>query len=200
MEMDAGLPQTHQESIGEILKAGHHLLTLINEVLDLAKIESGNIEISLELVALPEVVDECLALTRPLADERAIRIESDDCSGIVLGADTLRLKQVLLNLLSNAIKYNLPGGQVRLHFSGDDHLTRIMVSDNGPGIPTERLGELFQPFNRLGAEAGAIQGSGIGLTISRQLVELMGGKIGVESTPGAGSTFWIELPRERKSP
>ena len=199
MQMDVDLPGEHKESVGEILKAGHHLLELIEEVLNLAKIESGNIGLSIEPVALSGVVADCLALLRPLADARGVQVESADCSGIVVRADRLRLKQVLLNVLSNAVKYNRRNGRVTLHFSGNDSPSaRIAVSDTGAGIPKERLGEMFQPFNRLGAEAGPIHGSGIGLTISRQLVELMGGDIGVASTPGTGSTFWIELPQERR--
>ena len=198
MQMDAALQDEHRESVGVIRKAGNHLLELIDQVLNLAHIESGNIEFVMGPVVLGDVVNECLALTLPLANERDIQIESADFSGITLCTDRLRLKQVLLNLLSNAIKYNCPNGHVRIHCSSDDgFLAHIMVSDTGKGIPQKRMDELFHPFNRLGAEGGNIQGSGIGLTISRQLVELMGGAIGVESSPGNGSTFWIELPQEK---
>ncbi len=201
MEMDVRLLNEHREGAGEILKAGRHLMQLIDEVLDLAKIEGGNIELSIEAVVLSEVIDACLALVKPMAEARGIQIMvSADCSSILLRADSLRLKQCLLNLLSNAIKYNRPGGKVelgcRLVSSG---LIRIQVSDTGVGIPKERLGELFRPFNRLGAEGLNIQGTGIGLAITRQLVELMGGAIGVDSLKGVGSTFWLELPQERRS-
>ena len=200
MEMDQALSPDHQDNVGEILKAGHHLLALINEILNLAKIESGNIALSMAPVDLCAVVNECLALIHPLADARGIWVESDDCANIVLRADRMRVKQVLLNLLSNAVKYNRAGGSVGLHFSaGDGQMARILVSDTGPGIPQAHLDQLFQPFNRLGAENGAVEGAGIGLSISRQLVELMGGAIGVESAPGAGTTFWFDLPQELKN-
>jgi signal transduction histidine kinase len=198
MQMDTALQDEHKESVGVIREAGGHLLELIDQVLNLAHIESGNIELVMGPVALAEVVNECLVLTLPLANERGIQIESADFSGITLHTDRLRLKQVLLNLLSNAIKYNRPDGQVKIYCASNDGcLARIMVKDTGQGIPQERMDELFQPFSRLGAENGSIEGSGIGLTISRQLVELMGGAINVQSTPGTGSTFWIELPQER---
>ena len=199
MQMDKALTPDHKESLGMILQAGHHLLELIEEVLNLARIESGNIELLMEPVDLGEVVKECMALTRPLADARGIQVECADAFHLVLRADRLRLKQVLLNLLSNAIKYNRLNGQVKLRCSIEDgRLARIAVSDTGPGIPQARLGELFQPFNRLGAEGGTIHGTGIGLAISRQLVELMGGEIGVESASGSGTTFWVDLPHERR--
>ncbi|MBI5752796.1 MAG: PAS domain S-box protein [Hydrogenophilales bacterium] len=202
METDQALSPDNQDNVGEILKAGQHLLKLINEILNLEKVESGSITLSLEPVDLCAVVNECLALIHPLADARGIWVESDDCANIVLRADRMRVKQVLLNLLSNAVKYNRAGGSIKLHFSaGDGQPARILVSDTGPGIPQARLGQLFQPFNRLGAENGAIEGAGIGLAISRKLVELMGGAIGVESPPGEGSTFWrstfwFDLPQE----
>lgn len=197
IEMDASLPEEHKSATAEILKAGKHLLELINELLNLAKIESGNIELSIGPVTFSAVANECLTLVRPLADAQNIRIESADFSDIVLRADPMRLKQVLINLLSNAVKFNHPNGAVKLHFTNSNNLIRIMVSDTGSGIAHARMGELFQPFNRLGAEGGNIQGSGIGLTISQHLIELMGGKIGVESSQGTGSTFWIELPQEQ---
>ncbi|MEK6662459.1 MAG: ATP-binding protein [Pseudomonadota bacterium] len=199
MEIDESLSPDNQDNVKEILKAGRHLLELITEILNLEKIESGNIELCMEPVNLCEVVNECLALIHPQAMVQSIQIESADCAKILLRADRMRLKQVLLNLLSNAVKYNQSGGNVRLHFSYENgQRCRILVSDTGQGIPQNRLAEMFQPFNRLGAESGTIQGSGIGLTISRQLVELMGGKIGFESAVGVGSTFWVELPRERR--
>ncbi len=200
MEVDAALSPENQDNVNEILKAGRHLLELITEVLNLEKIESGNIKLSMEPVSLCEVVDECLALIRPQATALKVQIVSTDCAKTVLRADRMRLKQVLLNLLSNAVKYNRPGGCVTLHYSHQEGLlSRILVSDTGPGIPPNRMGEIFQPFNRLGAEGGNVEGTGIGLTISRQLVELMGGTIGVESTLGTGSTFWFDLPRERRT-
>jgi len=199
IEMDPALSPDQRDNVSEILKAGRHLLDLITEVLNLEKIESGNIELALEPVVLSDVVDECLALIQPLAVVQDIQIGSAGCANVVLCTDRMRLKQVLINLLSNAVKYNRRGGSVQLTCTdaAGPHC-RILVRDSGQGIPQQRLAEVFQPFNRLGAESGAIHGSGIGLTISRQLVELLGGAIGVESTEGVGSTFWIELPRERR--
>lgn len=197
LEIDDTLAAEHKDNVREILNGGRHLLELINEVLDLAKIESGHIELSLEPVEVDTVIQECLTLMATLAVRRGIQIAHDGVTGMVVRADRTRLKQVLLNLLSNAIKYNHVGGHVQLDVRtvGADRL-RMVVTDTGPGISAERLAELFQPFNRLGAENSNIEGSGIGLTITRRLVELMGGVVVVESEVGVGSTFWIELPRE----
>ncbi|MFH0934088.1 MAG: PAS domain-containing protein, partial [Pseudomonadota bacterium] len=197
MEYDDTLPGVHQDNVQEILKAGRHLLELINEVLDLAKVESGHIDLSLEPVEVCPIVDECLGLIGPLADQRDIQFSHQGVRGAAVRADRTRLKQVLLNLLSNAIKYNRDGGSVRIEvqLEGRDRL-RIRVTDTGPGIPAERLSELFQPFNRLAAEHSDIEGTGIGLTITRRIVEMMGGSVDVESEVGVGSTFWIELPLE----
>lgn len=197
LEYDAALDAEQRDSVHEIIKAGQHLLELINEVLDLARIESGRIDLSLEPVELCDVVRECFGLMLPLADARGIRLEHEGLPGACVRADRTRLKQVLLNLLANAIKYNRDGGDVRLEIeSVADVRLRVAVADTGQGIPTERIEELFQPFNRLGAEATAVEGTGIGLTITRRLVEMMGGTIGVQSRLGAGSRFWIELPQE----
>jgi PAS domain S-box-containing protein len=197
MEYDDTLPGEHLDSVREILKAGHHLLELINEVLDLAKVESGQIDLSLEPVEVCPIVDECIALVGLLADKRNIQLSHLGLAGAMVRADRTRLKQALLNLLANAIKYNREGGIVRLDVrpEGEDRL-RIRVMDTGPGIPARRLAELFQPFNRLGAEGSDIEGTGIGLTITQRIVEMMGGAVGVESELGVGSTFWIELPLE----
>ncbi len=197
MEYDATLPDEHQDNVGEILKAGRHLLELINEVLDLSKVESGHIDLSLEPVEVCLIVEDCLALVGPLADQRDIQFSHKGLKGTAVRADRTRLKQALLNLLSNAIKYNRDGGSVRIEvqLEGADRL-RIRVTDSGPGIPAERLTELFQPFNRLDAGHSDIEGTGIGLTITQRIVEMMGGAVGVESEPGVGSTFWVELPLE----
>jgi len=197
MEYDSTLSEEHQDNVQEILKAGHHLLGLINEVLDLAKVESGHIDLSLEPVEVCPIVEECLSLVRTLADKRDIQLGHSGIKGAAVRADRTRLKQVLLNLLSNAIKYNRDGGSVKMDLQreGADRL-RIRITDTGLGIPAERQAELFQPFSRLGAEATEIEGTGIGLTITRRIVEMMGGTVDVESEVGVGSTFWIELPLE----
>ena len=183
-----------KEFTGYILKAGRHLLTLINEVLDLAKVESGAVTLSLEAVALDEIVQECRAMLEPLGEQRGLRMTFPAAPGITVLADRTRLKQILLNLLSNAIKYNRAGGVVALDCVQDAAgRVRIAVRDSGPGLSAAQMKELFQPFNRLGQEAGAEEGTGIGLVVTKRLVELMNGGIGVTSTVGIGSVFWIEL-------
>ncbi|MBI3479594.1 MAG: PAS domain S-box protein [Nitrosomonadales bacterium] len=195
LEINANLDAEQRDSVHEIIKAGRHLLELVNEVLDLAKIEAGRIDLSLEPVALAGLVDECCNLVKPLAEQRGITIA---CSGLGehhVRADRVRLKQVLLNLLSNAIKYNRERGSIALEAHEEKSgCLRLSVRDTGKGIAAELLGELFQPFHRLEAEHSAIEGTGIGLTITRKLIEMMGGSIGVESTVNVGSIFWIELP------
>ncbi len=196
LEMDTELNEDQTDCVSEILKAGRHLLTLINEVLDLSRIESGKIELSIEPLACAELVEECLALVSPLAQGRGITMHNDGPGGLMICADRTRLKQVLLNLLSNAIKYNSTQGEVRIRASAHAGLVRLEVSDTGSGISAERQQELFQPFSRLGADDTDIEGTGIGLTISQRLIEMMDGKIGVESKENYGSTFWIELPED----
>jgi PAS domain S-box-containing protein len=198
LEFDQKLEPGQQDSVQEILKGGRHLLELINEVLDLARIEAGHLTLTLEPVPLEGdwgVAEECLQLVRSLAARRGIGIEVEIPAGAVVRADRVRLRQVLLNFLSNAVKYNRAGGSIRLHAEVRNDHVRIAVADTGQGIAPDRLAELFQPFNRLGAEGSGIEGTGIGLTITRRIVELMGGEIGVESVAGEGSTFWIVLPR-----
>jgi len=196
METASPLPTPSQkESIEQILKAGWHLLTLINEILDLARIESGKLSLSLEPTALAEILRECQAMIDPQAQKRGILItfpQSEIPYFVV--ADRTRLKQVFINLLSNAIKYNRAGGTVVVDCaaSGPDRI-RVSVKDSGEGLSPEDLAQLFQPFNRLGQEDGGEEGTGIGLVVARQLIELMGGVIGVESTVGTGSVFWFEL-------
>jgi PAS domain S-box-containing protein len=182
-------------SVGQILTAGWYLLKLINEILDLALIESGRLSLSLEPTSLHDVLQDCQAMIAPQAQQKGIRIKfapvAENCFVI---ADRTRLKQVLVNLLSNAIKYNRPHGTAevtyRMHSAGR---LRISVGDSGEGLAPLKIEQLFQPFNRLGQEAGSEEGTGIGLVVSRQLVELMGGEIGVTSTVGLGSVFWFEL-------
>lgn len=195
LEYDSGLNTDQQDNVHEILKAGRHLLELINEVLDLAKIESGRIDLSLEPVDLATVVQDCRHLIQPLAAARGIALEMTVPSGIAVRADRVRLKQVLLNLLSNAVKYNRDAGGVILTAATHGKETlRLTVADTGPGIAPARMAELFQPFNRLDAEHSDIEGTGIGLTITRRLVELMGGAVSAESEVGIGSRFHVDLP------
>lgn len=186
-------------SVEQILKAGWYLLALINEVLDLSQIESGNLVIAQERASLAEVLRECRAMVVPQGRKHGIRITFADSSGpFFVLADRTRLKQVLLNLLSNAIQYNQENGSILVNCAlepGTDGLNmiRVSISDTGQGIASERLPHLFQPFNRLDHERRESEGTGIGLVMSKRLVELMGGSIGVESNLGVGSTFWFEL-------
>lgn len=197
MQFDDTLSTKNKKNVKEILKAGHHLLELINDILDLSTIESGKVNLSLEPVKLLPVIEECLWLVATLADKKGIRISKPELISVSVCADKTRLKQALLNLLSNAIKYNHDGGTVKIDIQETNsvHL-RILVTDSGKGIPPERMQELFQPFSRLGAESSNIEGTGVGLTITRRIVEMMDGSVGVKSEPGVGSTFWIELPIE----
>jgi PAS domain S-box-containing protein len=197
LEMDPLGPE-QGDSVEHILKAGRHLLGLIDEVLDIARIEAGRLRLSLEPVPVKQVLDEARSLLRPLAAERNMRLEVEAAETVNLYvlADHQRLQQVLLNLLSNAVKYTPEGGSVTLACQeAPGNRVRFKVSDTGPGIPSEKLAVLFTPFERLGVEASGIEGSGLGLALSRGLAEAMGGTMGVESTVGRGSTFWVELAR-----
>jgi PAS domain S-box-containing protein len=182
-------------SIDQILHAGWYLLQLINEILDLAQIESGKLALSREPTSLADVMLECQAMIEPQAQKRGISMIFPP-SGVpyFVDADRTRLKQVLINLLSNAIKYNQANGTVVVEcaVSGPERI-RVRVRDTGAGLPPDMLEQLFQPFNRLGQERSTEEGTGIGLVMSKRLVELMGGRIGVESTVGVGSVFWFEL-------
>ena len=195
LEMDE-LQDEQRQGVGEILKGGRHLLDLINEVLDIARIEAGRLAISLEPVPVGEVVQEVMALVQPLAAQRDVHFENNIVPGNChVMADRQRLKQVVLNLLSNAVKYNREGGEVRLSCGPRDNLRiRIEISDTGPGIAPEGLEKLFVPFERLDAEEKGVEGAGIGLSICQRLVEVMNGKIGVQSIEQEGSKFWIEFP------
>ncbi|MBL8350570.1 MAG: response regulator [Burkholderiaceae bacterium] len=196
LQAGTALAPRERRFVREILRAGEHLLELINEVLDLARIESGKLPISLEPVALDPLVDECLSLLRPLAAERQITLaEPVLAPGSVVLADRTRVRQVLLNLLSNALKYNHDGGRVALACVDEGERWRIDVSDTGPGLSEAQQRRLFQDFERLDADRSGAQGTGIGLALSRRLVQMMGGEIGVLSHPDQGSTFWFRLPR-----
>jgi len=194
LEMDE-LREDQQESLGYILSAARHLLALINEVLDIAAIEAGRLTLSLEPVWVADVVSETVSLIRPLADQQGILLVSParTCDAHVLG-DRQRLKQVLLNLLSNAVKYNRPAGSVHLTCEHVNGRLRVKVADTGPGIPAEALERLFVPFERLGSEHGTVEGTGLGLPLSKRLADAMGGSLELESIPQQGSTFWVELP------
>lgn len=197
LELDEALSDENKDNVQEILKAGAHLLELINEVLDLAKIEAGHIDLSLEPVEVCPIVAECLSLVNALAHKRGIKLGHKGLEGMSVRADRTRLKQALLNLISNAIKYNREGGSVHIEVqTAETDRLSIRVTDTGPGIPDARLAELFLPFNRLDAENSGVEGTGIGLTITRRIVEMMGGTVDVKSEVGVGSTFWIELPLE----
>jgi PAS domain S-box-containing protein len=196
--MESGSPSptaSQKRSIDQILQGGWYLLELINEILDLALIESGKLSLSLEPISLAEVLYECQDMIEPQAQKRGISVAFPRFDiPYVVQADRTRMKQVFINLLSNAIKYNKAGGSVVV-----DHLTstpgriRICVKDSGEGLSADKLAQLFQPFNRLGQEANGEEGTGIGLVTTKRLIELMGGSIGAESTVGTGSVFWIEL-------
>jgi signal transduction histidine kinase/ActR/RegA family two-component response regulator len=195
MAIDATtITSSQKASIDQILHAGWYLLELINGILDLAQIESGKLSLSLEHVLLAEVMTECQAMIEPQSHARSIRMSF--CPFDVpcfVHADRTRLKQVVINLLSNALKYNRVGGSVTVECFTTSDRVRISIGDTGAGLPAAKLAQLFEPFNRLGQETGAEQGTGIGLVVSKRLVELMGGAIGAKSTVGVGSVFWIEL-------
>ena len=196
IESDVSPPTPSQKrGLDQILSAGWFLLELVNEILDLAQIESGKIELRLEAVPLEHIMTECQALVEPLAIKRGISISFPRMERPHwVYADLTRTRQVLINLLHNAIKYNKPGGTVSMAWTlVPPNSIRLSVRDTGLGLSPEQLGQLFQPFNRLGRESGAEQGTGIGLVVVKRLVELMGGVINVESQVGVGSVFWIEL-------
>jgi PAS domain S-box-containing protein len=191
------LTDEQRENLHFILSAARHLLALINEVLDIAAIEAGRLPLSPEPVPVADVVAETVSLIRPLADQHQVLLISPpvSCQVHVLG-DRQRLKQILFNLLSNAVKYNRPGGRVELAcgpVEGEERL-RVQVQDTGPGIAPEAMDQLFVPFERLGSEQTGIEGAGLGLPLSRRLAEAMGGTVEVDTTPGQGSRFWVELP------
>ena len=191
------LTQSQAENVEQIIKAGWHLLELVNEVLDLARIEAGKMQLHMADVLLSEVVDECLGLVMPLAAERQVEVRDDIslCLPHFVRVDRTRLKQVLLNYLSNAVKYNRHGGKINLQCDrlGGGRL-RVSVSDTGPGIPLDKQAQLFLPFNRLNADTSEVQGTGVGLAVAKRLMELMGGMVGVQSDVGQGATFWLEVP------
>jgi PAS domain S-box-containing protein len=196
LKYDTTLNHNQQENIHEIFKAGQHLLTLINEVLNLAKIESGQIQIFNEFVNLRDLVIDCKTLIQPLASERNLQLDIEISENLSFYLDRTRLKQVLLNLLSNAVKYNAEGGIIKLKVQriNENKVLRISVADGGSGIPAEQIPYLFQAFNRLDAEHGQVEGTGIGLVITKKIVEAMDGIISYTSEEGQGSTFFVDFP------
>lgn len=196
-DKSATLDQTQHSFVEEILRSGHHMMGLINDVLDLARIESGKVSFDLTPSEPRPLIDSCLKMVEASADQEGIKLkiiypETDLPS---LNIDQLRFKQAILNLMSNAIKYNRPGGEVVIECTnGVDRLLHISVSDTGIGIPENMWDKVFEPFDRLGAETSNVSGTGIGLTVTKQLIEGMGGNVGFESTEGQGTTFWIDMP------
>lgn len=191
------LNESQADAVNQILKGGEHLLELINEILDLAKIESGQLKLDVETVAPLKAIKQCLLMSEPMAGKYDVEIEpfSDKNALPAIKVDAMRLKQILLNLLSNAVKYNRTGGTVTLKCAeSSGGMLRFSISDTGNGIPEDMQEKLFMPFERMGYEASNIEGTGIGLNITKDLVESMNGLIGLKSRVGIGSTFWVEFP------
>ena len=186
---------TQKRNVDYILKAGWYLLALVDEILDLAVVESGRLSLSMEAVSVDDVMHECQAMVDQQARTRGLRMSFPHFEAPChVMADRNRLKQVLSNLLSNAIKYNRPAGSVGVECAvGSEGRIRISVRDTGEGLSADDMSRLFQPFNRLGKESGPEQGTGIGLVVSKRVVEMMGGAIGVQSTVGEGTVFWVEF-------
>ncbi|MFT3698677.1 MAG: PAS domain S-box protein [Kofleriaceae bacterium] len=189
------LTPRHRERVSQILRGGQHLLNLINEILDLSRIEAGGTSVSLEPVGVPDVLSEARRTLEPLAMRMGVvlTVADVDANLPLVIADRTRFAQILMNLGSNAIKYNRPHGVVRFLAVPSPTHVRVVVEDSGVGIPDAAQSKLFQPFQRAGQEAGPIEGTGIGLVITKRLAELMGGSVGFESTVGVGSKFWVEL-------
>jgi PAS domain S-box-containing protein len=188
------LTDEQREGLGHIASGGEHLLKLINEVLDISQIEAGRMSLSCEPVEVAEALRESIALLQPVAAEREVRLHAAPIGATFVLADRQRLKQVLINLISNAIKYNRVAGSVSLRCETGGDRARISIVDTGIGIREEHLERLFAPFERLGAEQSETEGTGLGLTVTKRLVEAMNGTMGVESRVGRGSTFWVEFP------
>ena len=196
-----GLDEEQRDSVDHILRGGRHLLTLVNEVLDLARVESGSFALSIEAIQLAEVVEDAVRLMRPIAvgNSVTVQVESDSTTETYVSADHQRLKQVLINLVSNGVKYNHSGGTVTISWVRDrPGDVAIRVSDTGPGISPRKMHHLFTPFERLGAEQTVVEGTGLGLALSHRLVQAMGGTLSLESTGPGGSTFVAELPEAER--
>jgi signal transduction histidine kinase/CheY-like chemotaxis protein len=202
MNAQSKMSDTEKKNLGMVFSAGKHLLELINEVLDLSKIESGNMKLSIDTVDMAPIVDNVISFSKSLAGEKGISLEyqkiPEDCCFIK--ADPLRFKQVVLNLISNAIKYNIPNGSVIVSFEMKDNMRRLGIRDTGHGIAEDKKDKLFKPFERFDVDADNIEGTGIGLAISKQLIGLMNGTVGFESEEGEGSYFYIDIPASVKAP
>jgi PAS domain S-box-containing protein len=201
IEMSKPTPQQLKWA-GEIRRAGDHLLEMIEDLLDLARIEVGKMSIRLEALELEPVLAESLAIVQPLIAARGLRLEVGECRGAGhwVQADRLRLRQVLVNLLSNAAKYNRAQGSITVQCRQSSAGVRLSITDTGAGMAPEKLARLFRPFERLGAELGSVEGTGIGLALSKQLADMMGATLGADSEVDVGSTFWIELLRADGGP
>lgn len=190
------LSQRQSTYLRQIYAGGEHLLELVNDVLDLSRIEAGEIRMVTERVDLGELVEDCLQLLRPQANERAVTIQSEIQFGLRIVADPTRLKQILFNLLSNGVKYNSNPGVLTVAITDSESgRLRVSIADTGGGIPRESLDNIFEPFNRLGISDVSEQGTGLGMTITRELVTAMHGEMGVNSVLGEGTEFWVELPQ-----
>lgn len=197
LSFDETLSEEQKDSLHEIEKAGRHLLALIDDVLDLSRVESGNIDLSIEPVSLEVLFEECFSLMRPVAEKRGIKLNAGTVRNLFVRADQVRLKQVLLNLISNAVKYNEDNGRVEANATlSEQGLVEIDICDTGIGVVEEKRDQLFQPFNRLGLEGGTIEGSGVGLSITKTLIELMGGEIVYRPNSPQGSCFTVSLRSE----
>jgi signal transduction histidine kinase len=198
LQVNDKLDAQSRDSVDRIVSAGWHVTGLLDEVHEVVTLEAGAGEVLRERVELGPLLGELAVLVQPLARERSIDVTVADIPpAAVAVADRRRLTQVVLNLLSNAIKYSSANAQVEIRCEMVDRRARVAIADTGPGITPERIGGLFEPFERLGAESGIVGGSGIGLALSRRLVELMDGTLDVESEPGVGTTFTVDLPLAR---
>jgi signal transduction histidine kinase len=201
LNVTRNLTPDQMKRLSHISTAGQHMLALIEEALDLAKVESGDVPLTFERVPVHELVTDAAALIADRALGAGLSVEvqqDDDAEDLIVSADRTRLFQVMLNLLSNAVKYNRPQGRILIELTQDEGAVLIHVADTGNGLTPDQVAHLFEPFNRLGVEKHAIEGTGIGLVITKRLIELMGGEILVKSTPGIGSTFSLALPLARE--